>query len=261
MATKIIFNKYQGTGNDFVMIDDRDLTFPIENLPLIQQMCNRRFGIGADGLIIIRPHLQGEFEMLYFNSDGSQSLCGNGSRCAVRFAHDIGVFQGSSVHFQTYVGLLTAKLDAEVVQLAMPDVSEIDGSDNDIFVNTGSPHHVRIVDDVDTYDVVGEGRIIRHSSRYAPTGTNVNFVQILDSDNIYVRTYERGVEEETLSCGTGVTASAIVVGQKLGKNVVDIKTRGGELQVGFSTKENGGFTNVYLKGPAEKVFDGVWNDG
>lgn len=255
---EIKFYKYQGTGNDFVMIDDRDEIFDETNLELVGRLCNRKFGVGADGLILIRNHADYDFEMIYFNADGSKSMCGNGARCAVAFS----AFLGILVHSTTFIaidGEHKADLKDGLVHLLMGNVEEIESRDKDFFVNTGSPHHIRFVDNVEEYSVVDEGKKVRYNQIYSPGGTNVNFVQELAEDQIYVRTYERGVEDETLSCGTGVTAAAIAFAQHQKQPTVKIKTLGGNLAVKFEAKEKGNFENVWLIGPATQVFQGKIN--
>jgi diaminopimelate epimerase len=251
----VSFQKYQGTGNDFVIIDNRNRVFPEEDLQLIRNICHRKFGIGADGLILIQEHPEADFEMIYFNPDGTRSLCGNGSRCAVKFAYAIGI-AGKKSTFQASDGFHQAFIENDLVHLKMHDVERINPVNEDFFLNTGSPHHICFTSDVTNTDILQEGRKIRYSAQYQSSGgSNVNFVQLENDNNIIVRTYERGVEDETLSCGTGVTAAALVAGLKGHSSPVGIKTLGGELKVSFQA-ENGHFTNIYLIGPAEMVFRG-----
>jgi diaminopimelate epimerase len=249
------FYKYQGTGNDFVMIDDRSESFPERNLGLVQKICDRKFGVGADGLILIRNKAGFDFEMIYYNADGSQSMCGNGARCAVAFSHFLGIIQ-SNTTFLAIDGPHEAHIESGIVDLKMGAVSSLSNAGKDYFVNTGSPHHVRFVDDVHSYPVVEEGAKIRYSDPYSPKGTNVNFVSKINEDEIFVRTYERGVENETLSCGTGVTACALVFGSRNELRNVKIKTPGGSLSVRFSENADGSFQNIFLVGPAMQVFEG-----
>lgn len=251
------FYKYQGTGNDFVMIDDRSEIFPETDLNLIQQLCDRKFGIGADGLILIRNKKFFDFEMRYFNADGSQSMCGNGARCAVAFSKFLGII-GEKTSFLAIDGPHTAEISNGLISLSMGDVSNLAHVGQDFFVDTGSPHHVRFVENVEDYPVVSTGADIRYSKTYEPKGTNVNFVMPIAEDQIYVRTYERGVENETLSCGTGVTACALVYGYQNSLNEVKIKTLGGNLKVQFEVGVSGSFKNIILIGPADQVFKGVW---
>ncbi|WP_111668897.1 diaminopimelate epimerase [Algoriphagus litoralis] len=252
---ELSFYKYQGTGNDFVMIDDRAATFDLYNLDLVRKLCDRKFGIGADGLIAIRNHPDFDFEMVYFNADGSQSMCGNGARCAVAFSSFLGIVNGKT-RFLAIDGPHEAVLNAEQVELLMGDVNEIASKSEDFFVNTGSPHHIRFVEKADGYPVFEEGKAIRNDSTYAPAGTNVNFVQPLSENEVFVRTFERGVEDETLSCGTGVTAAAIVFGTRQHQNHIKINTLGGRLSVKFHSNPDGSFSDIWLIGPAEKVFTG-----
>ncbi|RZS95470.1 diaminopimelate epimerase [Cecembia calidifontis] len=252
---EIAFYKYQGTGNDFVMIDDRSEAFPAQNLKLVQRLCDRKFGIGADGLILIRNRKGYDFEMIYFNADGSQSMCGNGARCAVAFSKFLGIIENET-HFLAIDGPHDARVVGDWIELGMSPVSSLSNAGEDFFVNTGSPHHVRFVEDVASYPVVKEGAEIRYSEPYAPKGTNVNFVTPIGPDEIHVRTYERGVEDETLSCGTGVTACALVFGYQNELHEVKIKTPGGKLKVRFSENADGSFQNILLIGPAEQVFRG-----
>lgn len=255
MNMEISFYKYQGTGNDFVMIDDRLELFPESNLELVKRLCDRKFGIGADGLILLRNKPDFDFEMIYFNADGSQSMCGNGARCAVAFAAFLGII-GEDTRFLAIDGPHEAKLVERWVELGMSPVSSLSNAGQDFFVDTGSPHHIRFVDDVGSYPVVEEGASIRYSETYSPKGTNVNFVTPIAKDEIHVRTYERGVENETLSCGTGVTACALVYGYQNELHEVKIKTLGGSLKVRFSENSGGSFQNILLIGPAEQVFQG-----
>jgi len=253
-----LFHKYQGTGNDFVMIDDREELFPVDDLDLVRKICNRRFGIGADGLILIRLHPSADFEMIYFNSDGSQSLCGNGSRCALKFANYLDIID-SSATFQAIDGLHTGFIKDNLIHIHMGDVHNVDRLESSaLFINTGSPHHIEFVDDLDNLNVLKEGARIRYSDSYRQDGTNVNFVKILDHESVHVRTYERGVEGETLSCGTGVTAVSLAMGLNGYKSPVSVLTPGGSLKVSFEFTEDQRFTNIYLIGPAEFVFQGTF---
>ena len=250
------FYKFQGTGNDFVMIDDRSEQFDLQDHELIAKICHRKFGIGADGLILIRNHKSADFEMVYYNADGYlTSLCGNGSRCAVKFAHHLGIVK-DQCSFMTVEGILDAKIAGELIHIKMPDVENVEAHPGHFFLHTGSPHHVCFVNDVEKYDVFHEGRKIRHAAPYLEEGSNVNFVESINDSNIFVRTYERGVEDETLSCGTGVTAAALVRGAQGYHSPITVKTLGGELRISFE-KRGGGFHQIYLIGPAEQVFEGI----
>ena len=255
---EIQFYKYQGTGNDFVMIDDRQITFDDQDLDQVRKLCDRKFGIGSDGLILIRNHPDFDFEMIYFNADGSQSMCGNGARCAVAFSAFLGII-GQKTKFLAIDGPHEAVIVEDRVELLMGNVSSIDPQGLDFFVNTGSPHHIRLVEDVLDYPVYEEGKKIRYDACYSPGGTNVNFVQPIEADQVFVRTYERGVENETLSCGTGVTAAALVFGVKNNLQKVKIKTPGGNLSVRFQGNAKEGFHDIWLIGPAQQVFSGKIN--
>lgn len=252
------FWKYQGTGNDFVMIDNRQKTFDASNVDLIAHLCDRRFGIGADGLILVEEDEKADFKMVYFNSDGKEStMCGNGGRCIVAFAKQLGIIH-EECHFTAIDGLHYATIDQEHnVALQMIDVMQIDRREKSVFLNTGSPHHVEIVRDLMYFDVYKKGKQIRTSEAYAPKGTNVNFVEQEGPNHFRIRTFERGVEDETLSCGTGATAVALAMHDlgKIDQNEVRIDVEGGTLFVAFEYKNNT-YQQVFLKGPATFVFQG-----
>ncbi|MNF82953.1 Diaminopimelate epimerase [compost metagenome] len=255
---QIEFYKYQGTGNDFVMIDNRTNFFPKEDIQLIEQLCDRRFGIGADGLILLENDSDTDFRMVYYNSDGNESsMCGNGGRCLVAFANQLGVINNQAI-FMATDGLHHASVGNDaIVSLQMIDVDEIQKKDSYTFLNTGSPHHVQIVEDLKNYNVKDNGASIRYGELYGEKGSNVNFVKKIDDDTFSVRTYERGVEDETLACGTGVTAVAIAmnaIGQT-DKTSINLNVEGGKLVVSFD-KVGDQFTNVFLTGPAKFVFKG-----
>jgi diaminopimelate epimerase len=255
LIMKIHFFKYQGTGNDFIMIDDRENNFPSNNEALVAKLCKRRFGIGADGLILLRKHAKTDFEMVYFNADGREgSMCGNGGRCTVQFAYDLGIFN-TRTKFTAVDGLHEAYLENGLVALKMGDVQKIEQHGEAAFADTGSPHYLKFVDDIDNHPVVEEGRKIRHEFR--EDGTNVNFLK-MKGDTLQVRTFERGVEDETWSCGTGVTAAALFTANNAGQHLVPIETKGGQLQVRFEKQANGRFENIYLTGPAKRVFEGSY---
>ena len=254
------FFKYQGTGNDFVIIDNRnghDLQLTFEQ---VKKLCDRRFGIGADGLMLLNEKPGYDFEMIYYNSDGKEgSMCGNGGRCLIKFAESIGI-QKELYKFAATDGEHEARIDGDgIVYLKMNDVDIILTHHSDFMVDTGSPHYVKLVPQLATLDVVKKGREIRYSREFEKDGINVNFVEQLDEpDKIFVRTYERGVENETLSCGTGVTAAALVCyHNENGFNEVEVKTLGGRLNVEFDRIDDGKFRNIWLCGPAERVFDGI----
>jgi diaminopimelate epimerase len=253
------FVKYQGTGNDFVIVDNRDSRFPIQDHRLIAQLCHRNYGIGADGFIAIETDTTSDFFMRYFNADGHEgSLCGNGSRCAIHYANALGLTQREVV-FRASDGLHQATFVGEEVALSLHAVSKWNSLEDALFINTGSPHHLVFVDDVASVDVANSGAKIAHGAPYFADGTNVNFVEVTAADRLHVRTYERGVEAETLSCGTGVTAAAI--GAHISKRVtsknISIQTKGGVLTVSFSDTSNG-YEAVVLQGPATPVFKGQW---
>lgn len=256
MGTK--FYKYQGTGNDFIMIDNRAASFE-KSTDEIALMCHRRFGIGADGLILLENIADYDFKMVYYNADGNEgSMCGNGGRCIVKFAHDLGIIR-KSTSFMATDGLHEATVSGDIVSLKMMDVCEIQDLEKDSFINTGSPHLIREVDNAAVFDVFTNGKQIRTSEYWlAKGGVNVNFFSAQGTNELFVRTYERGVEDETYSCGTGVTAAAIHVVLKNGFHTpVAITTLGGNLKVDFALdKTSRKATNVYLSGPAMLVFSG-----
>lgn len=256
---KLQFYKYQGTGNDFIIIDNRQLFFKKNDSKLIEKLCDRRFGIGADGLILLEEDNQADFKMVYYNSDGNQSsMCGNGGRCVVAFAKYLGIVKNETT-FIAIDGLHHATIDEkQVVSLQMKEVNGVKIESDYIFLNTGSPHHVTLVNDLKNYDVKNEGAKIRYSDLYGKEGSNVNFVNQISDNYFAVRTYERGVENETLSCGTGVTAVAIAMNAiaKTNSTEIDLDVEGGKLKVSF-TKDDEGFKNVHLIGPATYVFEGT----
>ncbi len=257
---KVHFYKYQGTGNDFVMIDNRSLFFPKENQQLITSLCDRRFGIGADGLILLENASNYDFRMIYYNSDGRQgTMCGNGGRCVVAFAKQLGIITEKAL-FIAVDGEHNALIDPKnEVQLQMKDVNTIDVHEGYTFLNTGSPHHIIFVDDVEAIDVKTEGAAIRYGVLYRDKGgSNVNFVERVSPTVLKVRTYERGVEDETYSCGTGVTAAAIAAFHTkiTTSSPVELHTKGGNLKVLFDIEDNR-YKNVYLCGKASFVFEGT----
>jgi len=258
--SKIKFWKYQANGNDFVIVDNRENKFRFSG-EQIQKICDRHFGIGSDGFMFVNSSDDADFEMLYYNSDGQiSSMCGNGGRCIAMFAylHEIA---GERMKFKAFDGIHEAIIEERMshnlcdVSLSMSDVEEVQKNKLFYFLDTGSPHYVEFVDKVAELDVVAEGRKTRQSEQFMPDGTNVNFVELHD-DRLFVRTYERGVEDETLSCGTGVTASAIAAYFITGKNSQIVHTTGGEFVVDFQHHQDDRFTDVWLRGPAERVFKG-----
>lgn len=253
----IQFYKYQGTGNDFVILDNRNGEYSNLSAAQVKFMCDRRFGIGADGLMLLNLLPEFDFEMKYYNADGGESsMCGNGGRCLVKFAYDKGIIK-SSYHFLAVDGPHEAFFgDRGWVHLKMKDVNKIDEDDGNCIIDTGSPHYVKIVNDVKHYNVFDEGKRIRYSKEFKEQGINVNFVE-MQKDHIRVRTYERGVENETLSCGTGVTASALACAHNhLGFNRVEVQTPGGSLAVEFDKLDDHYFKDIWLCGPAAFVFRG-----
>lgn len=252
------FYKYQGTGNDFVIIDNWEEVFPRKDTQLVAKICDRRFGVGADGLLLLEKHPTADFKMVYYNSDGNlSSMCGNGGRCIAHFAKFLGISAENTI-FQAVDGLHEATVKNDWVSLKMNDVEKVADFGNHVFLNTGSPHHVEIVAHLESFDVFSKGKAIRETL-YGKEGANVNFVEQQDETVFSVRTYERGVEAETLSCGTGVTAVAIAMYEtgKTSQNEITLKTPGGNLQVRFE-KVGSGYKNVYLEGPAIQVFKGNW---
>ncbi|WP_151087276.1 diaminopimelate epimerase [Hymenobacter baengnokdamensis] len=261
------FHKYQGTGNDFVIIDDRAEQFDTTDHARVAFLCNRRFGIGADGLMLLRNRAGYDFEMVYFNADGHpSSMCGNGGRCLVAFAKFLGIITNKA-HFVAVDGPHEARVEADgTVRLKMIDVAAAQPAgvgEHDVFLHTGSPHHIHFLDPEEghtlaDFDVYGHGHDIRYDQAYDPAGTNVNFVEVpADPTHPWpVRTYERGVEAETLSCGTGVTAVALAASMRGAVSPVQLQAAGGLLEVSFEKHPDGRFTEVWLSGPAVRVFEG-----
>lgn len=258
---QITFYKYQGTGNDFILIDNRKRNQELSQ-ETIEKYCDRKFGIGADGLMLLQEKEGYDFEMIYYNADGRLgSMCGNGGRCIVAFANFLGILKNNKAYFLAVDGPHEALLNSsDHISLKMIDVAVENYNPNFIFLNTGSPHHIEFVPKIEGFDVYNKGKNIRYSDIYKEKGTNVNFVETLDNQSVSVATYERGVEDETLSCGTGVTAAAIAFHLKNSpdkdSNAISIQTKGGQLEVRFQYKNNL-FYNVWLSGPAEQVFSGV----
>ncbi len=252
---QIPFYKYQGTGNDFILIDNRKNIFDNTDNQKIAKLCHRRFGIGADGLILLESSDTADFYMRYYNSDGNEaSMCGNGGRCIVAFAQFLGIITNETT-FLAPDGLHTAQITPKGVALGMKDVSQIEHIGKDFYLDTGSPHYVRLIPSHENFDTVAEGRKIRYNSRFQKEGTNVNFLS-KTTDALHLSTYERGVEDETYSCGTGTVATAIVLGLLTGKEMHTFQTKGGQLTVKY-TKKGEAFTNIVLIGSAEFVFEGV----
>jgi diaminopimelate epimerase len=259
---EIVFHKFHGSGNDFIMIDDRNRSFPADS-ETIRQMCDRHFGIGADGLILLRLREGVDFDMIYFNSDGEEStMCGNGGRCIAAFA-DFLSLAGREMRFQAADGIHVAEITGAQgnqwnVRLRMSDVNSLTATSTEYRLDTGSPHLVLFRKDVASLHVREEGHLIRYSDRFKSEGININFVQSTDNE-LFVRTYERGVESETLSCGTGVTASALAWAHKSGHpgGTLNVRTSGGNLKVSFQPSGQG-FEHIWLEGPAMHVFEGKY---
>ena len=252
------FFKYQGAGNDFVIIDNRKNIFPKDNYDLIRSYCDRKFGIGADGLMLLETASDADFNMIYFNADGRPgSMCGNGGRCIVAFAKTLGLFD-TATSFNALGEIYRATIQGEQVSLAMQQVEQIHVHQDHAFLDTGSPHYVTYIDNLNTFDVVQHGRSIRNNETYKEAGTNVNFVERINENTFSVRTYERGVEDETLSCGTGVTAVALASYHlnKTNQNKINIETPGGKLSIDFK-KEGETYKDIILTGPATFVFKGT----
>ncbi|MBL4624507.1 MAG: diaminopimelate epimerase [Flavobacteriales bacterium] len=249
------FFKYHGTGNDFVIIDNRLMTVNLSQKQ-VAGICDRRFGIGADGLILLQNHEKYDFEMIYFNSDGNESsMCGNGGRCLIAFAHSLGMFD-TDCFFQAIDGKHEGRIEGDKIHLKMSDINEIEKTPNFYFMDTGSPHYVTFVDDVDQIDLKVRARKIRYNDRFKEEGTNVNFIA---KSTVTIRTYERGVEDETLSCGTGATACAIAMNLEDPENYENkctLQTKGGELSVSYHRVSEQQFTGIWLIGPAQFVFKG-----
>lgn len=261
---KLNFHKYQGAGNDFVIIDARG-TQPLFSREVVSKLCHRRFGIGADGFMTLENDATEQFYMRYWNADGGEStMCGNGGRCIALFAHHLGI-QGKTLSFNSSDGvhkaeILQANDHHGEIRLGMIDVPKVELYDNFSFLFTGSPHYVEFVDNVNEVDVDNRGRQIRNRELFASGGgTNVNFVEVISEGHIRIRTFERGVEAETLACGTGATAAAIATTTLLQMEITDFRVdvQGGSLRVTFDKTPTGGYHNVQLSGPATRVFEGT----
>jgi diaminopimelate epimerase len=251
------FYKYQGTGNDFIMIDNRSEFFPKKDVFLVNKLCDRRFGIGADGLILLENSEVADFKMVYFNADGNEgSMCGNGGRCLIAFAKKLQIIENKA-KFDAVDGLHFATIENAIVSLKMIDVTDISVTNSYSFLNTGSPHHISFCKNVKDLNVKEKGSKIRFGDPYFEEGTNVNFAEQISDNKFKVRTYERGVEDETLACGTGVTAVAIAAHKtnKTSSNFIQLEVEGGDLEVSFEAIGTA-YKNVFLKGPATFVFEG-----
>jgi diaminopimelate epimerase len=253
------FYKYQGTGNDFIILDNRDGKYNLLTDAAIEKMCDRKFGIGADGLMLLENAEGYDFKMKYHNADGKEgSMCGNGGRCLVQFARDKGIIKDNYLFIATDGPHEASIQENGLVRLKMKDVDHIESNIESSTLNTGSPHYIHWVNTLDGYDVFTEGRNIRYNDTFKQEGINVNFVK-KEEDGIRVRTYERGVEDETLSCGTGVTAAAIASAVNMGPQQVNVKVEGGDLAVSFNRIGEKEFTDVWLIGPATFVFTGNYS--
>lgn len=257
------FHKYHGAGNDFIILDGRS-KLPDLTPDFVAALCERHLGIGADGLIVLENEAMADFRMRYFNADGYPgSLCGNGGRCVTKFAADQGIIQ-TKTNFLTSDGIHHSEVLADGrVRLGMKDVSEFKELEADYVIDTGSPHYIKYVEDLDQIDVIEQGQSIRNSEPYKSEGINVNFVSY-KAKRIFIRTYERGVEAETLACGTGVTAVAIahcLRARLEGEQSVQVHTLGGMLEVDLKKCASQMFSSVYLTGPATHVFSGTLNSG
>jgi len=264
----IPFQKWQGAGNDFIIIDNRHNQINTPTSQLISGLCDRHFGIGADGLILISTSKEFDFEMIFFNSDGLPAeMCGNGGRCIAAMASESGIFS-KKTRFLTSDGPHEAEvIRKDWIRLKMIDINNIERvkipheeyqtTEDAIFLNTGVPHLVVYVNDIDSVNVKSAGRTLRYLDRFSPAGTNVNFVKI-DGPILRVRTYERGVEGETLACGTGNVAAAVATAWSLNSGLSEYQcvALGGQLKVSFNHTSKNQFTDVWLEGPAEKVFEG-----
>ncbi|HET6244292.1 MAG: diaminopimelate epimerase [Bacteroidetes bacterium] len=257
------FSKYQGTGNDFILIDNRQLTFPSSNISVIEKLCHRKFGVGADGLMLLQNKAGYDFEMVYFNADGRQSsMCGNGGRCIAAFAASLDIINQKGF-FWAIDGehLVEIKKRNEIemeISLKMTDVVKIKDFNSCFVLDTGSPHYIMFTENIENINVTKMGKQIRNSESFLKDGINVNFVEV-NENVLKVRTYERGVEDETLSCGTGVTAAVLAAmysGRITNTASVDVKVPGGNLKVYFSNSGSGNFSDIWLEGPATFVFSG-----
>jgi diaminopimelate epimerase len=251
------FEKYQGAGNDFIMLDNRSGTYNTLGIDQIKWMCNRHYGIGSDGLILLNESHDSDFEMVFYNPDGSQSFCGNGARCVVAFANAVGV-DATTHTFHAIDGIHEYIREDSSIGIHMSDVNHIEffGVDSAL-MNTGSPHYITLSDDLSTENTLALGREIRYSAQYKKDGVNVNLVQVKSSHEIDIATYERGVEGETLACGTGATACALFLAfrNELTQGTVVVNAKGGKLAVRFVRNESG-FEQIWLLGPASNVFNG-----
>jgi diaminopimelate epimerase len=253
------FYKYHGAGNDFIMIDCRKSEESFFSIEIVKFLCDRHLGIGADGLILLLSDQKTDFRMKYFNSDGQEgTMCGNGGRCITLFAADLSIIKGKTEFSGIDGNHLAEIISPGIIKLEMIDVREVKELNDGYLVNTGSPHFVTFRNSIAEIDVFSEGREIRHQPRFENGGPNVNFVEKLSEDTFRMRTFERGVENETLACGTGAVASAISshFRQKTDKNSYTIYAPGGTLCVSFTVQNDNTYSNIWLQGPAKFVFKG-----
>jgi diaminopimelate epimerase len=270
MTTELAFTKMNGAGNDFVMVDNRTLSLDLSNAQ-IAKICDRHRGIGSDGLLAVEPAVgqEADFRFRYYNADGGEvEMCGNGARCFARYVNRLHDFTLEKVSFETIAGLISAEFLGDTVRLQMSvphglflkEKLPVNGRDLEVsFINTGVPHACVFVDDLTSVDVLGDGAALRYHERFAPKGTNANFIQVTGPQSLSIRTYERGVEGETQACGTGTVAAALL--HHLingGPSPIAVKVQGGEtMTIGFEPQSDGTFAHVTLAGPGEFVFDGV----
>ncbi len=254
---KLLFSKYQGTGNDFILVDNLSQKYDYLSIYQIQNLCNRKFGVGADGLIKLSKSENFAFKMDYYNPDGTQSFCGNGARCAFVFAESLGI-PVSEIKFEAIDGSHFGSKKDDNIRIQMRNVNGIKSIENDFELNTGSPHYVRLSEDISSASILNFGKNIRYSKNYKKEGVNVNLLKGISSSKIEIASYERGVEDETLSCGTGATACALVWDkiQNAGVNFIDVKVKGGELRIEFSRDNFEGYKNIFLSGPANFIYSG-----
>jgi len=268
----IDFFKMSGSGNDFILIDNRDKSLALENIAeFVKTVCERKVSVGADGLIIIENSRRADFRWRFFNADGSEvDMCGNGARCAARFAYIRGIAK-EKMSFETGVGIIHAEVRGDVVKLRLTDPQAmkinilimLEERPLEVsFINTGVPHCVLFVHGLDRYDVFNMGRKIRYHKEFQPEGTNANFMEVIDRRTIRIRTYERGVEDETLACGTGAVASALISSSRgLVESPVDVRVKSGETLKIYFHKMEQGFEDIYLEGKANVVYEGrVWDE-
>jgi diaminopimelate epimerase len=260
---KISFSKYQGAGNDFILLDNTSGQYDFLTVVLITQLCNRRFGIGADGLIRINTSSTCDFEVDYFNADGTKSFCGNGARCSVEFAaKELKILNKSCFLFEAIDGVHSGEIITNGVKIEMKNVDKVLTKSALCFeLNTGSPHYIQFDKLINEKNVVELGRAIRYNKTYEKEGVNVNWVEIINENLLAIRTYERGVENETLACGTGVTAAALAYHHEFKSDESEgsyiVSAIGGEMKVDFRFDKNDGYSSIYLSGPAQFVFKGI----